>query len=123
MTMRSNYTVLACLACAATMAAGAADIKARMKARVEKLAELKKELVIGEDSRGFVGVLKEETASDTAKKLVADENADRKLVYEAIAKKVGTTAEKVGESRAKTIHERAASGVMLQQADGTWKQK
>jgi hypothetical protein len=55
--------------------------------------------------------------------VVAAENKDRKLVYEAIAKKQGTTTEVVGKHRAVQIAGKAKTGEWLQDANGKWYQK
>ena len=53
----------------------------------------------------------------------AAENVDRKLVYEAIAKKQGTTPEVVGKHRAAQIADKALPGEWLQDANGKWYKK
>jgi uncharacterized protein YdbL (DUF1318 family) len=49
--------------------------------------------------------------------------ADRKVVYQAIARSAQTTAEKVGLQRAAQISKRAAKGLWLQDAGGNWYRK
>ena len=96
------------------------DIKARMKARLPIIVELKAKGVVGEDSQGllqFVGQKKEK------EDVVNAENADRKKVYEAIAKQQGTTAELVGQRRALQIAKKAKPGDWLQDQGGEWYQK
>ena len=55
--------------------------------------------------------------------VVKAENRDRKSVYDAIAKKQGTTAEVVGKHRAAQIAAKAWAGQMLQDANGKWYKK
>ena len=100
--------------------AGADDIKARMKSRLPTITQLKSEGVIGEDNRGYVDFV-----SSTRKQvsLVKAENTDRKKVYSAIARQQETSAQLVGERRAKQIAERAKSGEWLQDESGKWYKK
>ena len=96
------------------------DIKARMKARLPILLELKAKGIIGEDFKGyiqFVGQKKER------EEVVNAENADREKVYAAIAKQQGTTAELVGKRRALQIAKKAKAGEWLQDQSGKWYQK
>ncbi len=98
----------------------AESIKARMKARLPAILELKEKGVVGEDKNGFlqfVGQKKEK------KDLIAAENADRKKVYSHIAKQQGTTAQLVGERRALQIAKKAKPGTWLQDQSGKWYQK
>jgi len=54
---------------------------------------------------------------------VEDENADRKALYELIAKKEETTPEKVAERNAARNFEKAKPGEWLKGKDGKWEQK
>ena len=95
-------------------------IKARMKARMPAILELKDKGIVGEDKNGylqFVGQKKEKAD------LIAAENADRKKVYSHIAKQQGTTAQLVGERRALQIAKKAKPGTWLQDQSGKWYQK
>ena len=113
--------VIALLGILATSAwGGAKEIKARMAERLPVITELKNNGLVGENSMGlleFVGATKEKAD------LVEAENQDRKVVYQAIAKKTGTTPELVGQRRAKQIAENAGSGEWLKDESGKWKQK
>jgi hypothetical protein len=96
------------------------DIKARMKARLPAIVQLKAAGIVGETNQGllaFVG------AQQQQQDLVAAENEDRKAVYTAIAKQQGTTADVVAQRRALQIAERARPGEWLQDAAGKWFQK
>ena len=61
------------------------------------------------------------SAADQA--VIDAENADRKVVYEAIAQKTGATADLVGKQRAKQLAEQAAAGEYIMDENGTWKKK
>ena len=96
------------------------SIKARMKARLPVIVELKDKGVVGEDKNGylqFVGQKKEK------KDVIAAENADRQKVYSHIAKQQGTSVQLVGERRALQIAKKAKPGTWLQDQSGKWYQK
>ena len=96
------------------------SIKQRMISRLPVIKALKDQGVVGENNTGFlefVGNRKEKAD------VIAAENKDRKLVYEAIAKKQGTTTEVVGKHRAAQIAGKAKTGEWLQDANGKWYQK
>ncbi len=96
------------------------SIKQRMISRLPVIVALKDQGLVGENNTGFlefVGNRKEKAD------VVAAENKDRKLVYEAIAKKQGTTTEVVGKHRAVQIADKAKAGEWLQDANGKWYQK
>jgi uncharacterized protein YdbL (DUF1318 family) len=101
--------------------AGADDIKARMQERLPTIVQMKAEGIIGEDNRGFL-----EFVPGAAKKMqdvVAAENRDRQMVYEAIAKQQKTTADLVGRRRAIQIAEKAVQGEWLQDESVKWYKK
>lgn len=95
-------------------------IKERMKARLPKIIELKAAGIVGETSQGFLAFV---GANQPEQALVAAENKDRQMVYEAIAKQQGTTAAVVGQRRALQIAEKANPGEWLRDAGGTWHKK
>ena len=71
----------------------AKEIQARMLARLPEIKALKDKGLVGENNQGlleFVGQQKEK------QDVVAAENQDRAMVYEAIAKQQGITVELVG---------------------------
>ena len=97
-------------------------VQARMKERLPQVAQLKTQKVIGEDCAGFLALVKAD-AEATARQLVAAENADRKVVYAALAAKAGSDPARVGQQRAKELAQRSAPGLMLQREDGSWYEK
>ena len=98
----------------------AATIKKNMAERKPKIEALKKAGSIGENKLGILEVMKDAKLEDADKKLVDDENKDRRTVYSAIAKKEGSTVDRVGELRAKTIHANAKEGEYIQGEDDKW---
>ena len=111
---------------ALSAADSAATIKKNMAERKPKIEVLKKAGSVGENKDGYLEAMKKDKndkevkLSDDEKKLVEDENKDRKAVYNAIAKQEGSTVDKVGELRAKQIRSKAAEGEFIQGEDGKW---
>ncbi len=104
----------------------AATIKKNMADRKPKIEVLKKAGSVGENKDGYLEAMKKDKndkevkLSDDENKLIEAENKDRKAVYAAIAKKEGSTVDKVGELRAKQIRSKAAEGEFIQGEDGKW---
>ena len=98
----------------------AATIKKNMADRKPKIEALKKAGTVGENKSGYLEVMKDAKLEDADKKLVEDENKDRKVIYTAIAKKEGSTVDHVGELRAKQIRSKANEGDYIQEEDGKW---
>ena len=96
------------------------DIQDRMKERLPDVVELKKAGIIGENDLGYLAYV---GAAKKGEDVVSAENNDRKMVYEAIAKKQNTTAELVGKRRAIQIAEKADPGEWLKDESGKWYQK
>lgn len=96
------------------------NIKTRMAKRLPVIKDLKARGVVGENNQGYLEYRK---GGEEQKTVVAAENADRKLVYQAIAKKQGSSAEHVGRRRALQIKEKADPGDWLQDEKGQWKKK
>lgn len=101
-------------------AEGAAEAKARMRARVPQLDQLKIAEAVGENNRGFLEVRKPEGDASS----IADaENRDRTTVFNETAKATGSTPEVVGRTFAKQIAAASAPGVWVQGEDGSWRKK
>jgi hypothetical protein len=98
----------------------ASEIKDRMLQRLPVINELKAKGIVGENNMGY---LEFRQASSAHQAMLNEENADRKAVYIAIAKKQGATPEFVGERRAMQIAEKADPGTWLQNETGQWYQK
>ncbi len=102
------------------VSAFADDIKARMKNRLPVIKELKAQGVVGEDNKGYLQFVGGKQAKAD---VVAAENKDREIVYEAIAKQQGTTAELVGKRRALQLAQKAGPGEWVQDKSAKWLQK
>jgi len=99
-----------------------ATIKQNMINRLPAIAAMKSKGLAGEDNRGYLAAVSSQlSAADQA--VIDAENADRKVVYEAIAQKTGATADLVGKQRAKQLAEQAAAGEYIMDENGTWKKK
>ena len=96
------------------------DIKARMKARLPVIIQLKAERIVGENNLGLLQFTGEKRKHED---VVNEENKDRKKVYQAVAKQQGTTIEAVGKIRAKQIAKKAKHGEVLQDESGAWYEK
>ncbi len=100
--------------------AGAADLKARFKARLPAILDMKAKRIVGENKMGFLEFVGGKKVNQA---VVAEENSDRLKVYAAIAKKQGTTPDAVGVRRALQIASKAKPGEMIQDANGKWYKK
>jgi len=116
----SIFLIIGSLIWGAGASPQADDIKARMKERLPVIIELKAQGIVGENNQGYLEFIGGKKAKPD---VVATENADRKTVYEAIAKQQGTTAELVGKRRALQIAQKAGPGEWVQDASGKWIQK
>lgn len=97
-----------------------ADIKARMAARLSQVVALNQNGSAGENNLGYLTARKPLSEADA--KVLAAENADRKAVYQMIAKKTKSSATSVGKTRAASIRKSAPKGTWVQLASGAWKQ-
>jgi uncharacterized protein len=125
-------TVVSLSLCAAILGALAsivcADTKAqitdRMAKRLEAIKKEKADGKIGETFDGLVDAVKAQSLSDqNLKKLVEDENADRKAFYELGAKEVGTTPASFALSAGRRNFWAANPAEWLKLKDGKWIQK
>jgi uncharacterized protein len=121
-------SVMAALFCAsATNAAPSsknaprlAELKAKFEQRYPEVRDAKQAGKIGETSDGF---LDEVNDGDRAiKKLVDDENTDRKELYKLLAEDQGIDSDQVAHRAAQRNFERAKKGEFLKD-NGHWRQK
>jgi len=103
-----------------SLSASAGPLQDRMKARLPEIVALKSKGIIGENSRGYLEFVgKSREGAD----IVAAENADRKVLYQAIAQKTGTTVEKVGRRAALKWKKNLGPGEYFKNEDGSWMKK
>jgi uncharacterized protein len=98
----------------------AQDIRTRMIERLPAIKELKVKGIIGENNKGYLEFIGEKKEGQD---VVADENGDRKKVYDAIARREAVSVEIVGQRRALQIAKVAEKGEWLQDAQGKWYKK
>lgn len=94
---------------------GAQTASAQEMLRAAKAAQQ-----VGEGFDGFIALI-DQDAPANVKKLVADTNDRRKERYEKVARLRDSDLESVGKQAAVIIYKRAATGDLLQTADGKWK--
>ena len=102
-------------------AQSAESIKAQMRERLPEIDALKLSGVVGENNQGYLeerGRLR-----PSQKKLVAEENADRRVLYRIVARNTDVSVEEVGVQRAIQIRENSAEGIWLQKPNGEWYRK
>jgi len=126
---RALLKAVLCAAVLGAMAAAACadtrdEIIDRMAKRLPQLKKYKAEGKIGETFNGLVEAVKSEYWKDkTLRKLVADENADRKAFYALTAEKFETTPEIVARSAGIRNFKTAEPEHWLKLKDGTWVRK
>ena len=84
--------------------------------------------MIGENRKGLVDIRNAAEADGEAEQIVNGENSDRKIIYQAVAKKNGSSVEEVEKLYAKRLQGDAPRGTpieVLSDADGSyaWKIK
>jgi uncharacterized protein len=101
-----------------------AELQARFRERDAALGAAKREGKIGETTEGLVDFVKSEFRDDAKlRRVVDDENKDRRELYEIIAKETGGTPDVVAEQNARRNYQRARAGEYLKTATGEWRQK
>ena len=85
------------------------DIADRMIQRLPDIIALKDQGIIGEDSNGYLAFVGSSKGTQEALNIVNEENADRKKVYETIARQAESTIEAVAEARTVKLVENTSS--------------
>lgn len=83
------------------------------KARTKKIEQMFANGLVGEDRNALLIILKD-GASDSDKKFVKDENADRKLIYKATAEKMNLEYNKIVKLFYDDHFKRAQKGYMFE---------
>jgi hypothetical protein len=96
------------------------QLKQRFAERFPALKAAKAAGKIGEVHTGFVEAV---TTDGSTATLIADENADRKKLYELIAAAENTSAANVADRNARRNFANAAPGEYLKGTDGKWQKK
>lgn len=95
----------------------------RRRDRKSQLSQWQQQGVIGETQTGLVEIRLPARADAAAGELVRNENADRLMIYKAIAQKNGTTLGDVQALYAKRLQNDAPAGTPIEVAAGAWKTK
>ncbi len=98
------------------------ELQERFKQRYDQVRAQKKQGVIGETFEGYLDFVTDKKPEDS-EKLVEQENEDRRELYKLIAKKEGTTPDKVATVNAKRNFSKASAGEFLKAANGKWTKK
>ena len=96
-------------------------VRARIEKRIGAIDALKERHVVGENNRGYLEARGNVAAPEAG--TISEENADRKVVYAAIAAQQKADVETVGRRRAQQIAANSTHGVWLQEPNGNWSQK
>jgi len=118
--MKLSMIVIAILAAGAMAASTKEELQKRFAQRYPEIEALKSKGVIGETFGGYLEAVK---SADGAEKLMSEENADRRELYQIIAKKEGVSAQLVAERNARRNFDKAKSGEYLKGQDGEWHRK
>jgi len=100
-----------------------ADLQEKFKKRLADITELKRDGKIGETFEGWLEAVKKDTLVEKQQKLVDEENADRKELYQLIADEEKTTADLVGQRNANRNYKNGKKGEWFKLKSGDWKQK
>jgi uncharacterized protein YdbL (DUF1318 family) len=127
--LKAVLSVSLCTAILGAVAAAACaetkeEIVDRMAKRLDAIRKYKADGKVGETFEGLVGAVKVQYLDDKdLKKLVDDENADRKKFYALGAAKLGTTPESFALSAGRRNFREAKPEEWLRPKDGKWVQK
>lgn len=117
--MKTVLNLIVMIALLGAMAFGAGE-KERMLDRVPQITQLKEAGILGETADGLLAFVQQSPAN---RDLVKAENADRRAVYDTIAKSQGVSAAVVARRRALQIIEQAPAGRWFRNEAGDWYQK
>jgi len=98
-----------------------ADYATNMKGRLSSLVEAKDQGLVGEGTDGFVYVRNSE--SEKVKKMVSDENEDRKLLFKSMSLKTGGTVDDVAKKFSMAIVKKSKKGHWFRKSSGEWMQR
>ncbi len=126
--MKRIWVVLGVLALAGAMPSAARadrqdELQERFKDRLPDIRDAKGDGKIGETTEGVLEAVEGKELDEDLRKLVDEENADRRELYKLIAEKEKTSADKVAERNAARNFQKARSGEYLKTREGEWKKK
>jgi uncharacterized protein YdbL (DUF1318 family) len=97
------------------------DLKARFLQRKPLIDAMKNRGAVGENNVGFLAF--RGSVDERERRVVEEENGDRRTVYLGIAGKHGVPVEEVGRRRAIKIAQISPPGHWLQDPQGNWYRK
>lgn len=95
----------------------------RRKARLTELSSWEAKGVIGENKNALVEIRNSQEADSGVNQIVSQENIDRMIIYQSIAKKNGTSVAEVQKLYAEHLQGSAPSGTPVQKPDGAWQMR
>ena len=98
-----------------------ADYASRMKERLPSLVQAQDQGVVGEGTDGFAYV--REGDSEKIKKMVADENEDRKILFKVMSSKTGGSVDEVANKFSKALIQKSKKGHWFRKSSGEWMQR
>ena len=98
-----------------------ADYASRMKERLPSLVQAKDQGVVGEGTDGFAYVREDD--SEKIKKMVADENEDRKILFKVMSSKTGGSVDEVANKFSKALIQKSKKGHWFRKSSGEWMQR
>ena len=98
-----------------------ADYATNMKERLSSLVEAKDQGFVGEGTDGFVYV--RFSVSEKVKKMVSDENEDRKLLFKSMSLRKGGTVVDVAKIFSMAIVKKSKKGHWFRKSSGEWMQR
>lgn len=107
--------------CLSARGGGDRDIKTRILERKPIIDEMKNRGAVGENNVGILDF--RGSVDERERKIVEEENRDRRIIYMRIAKRHGVPPEEVGRRRAIKIAQIAPPGHWLQDPSGNWYRK
>ncbi len=92
----------------------------RRKARRSQILLLASQGYIGENENGFVEVFEKTSLDPGRLAMIEQENKDRLVIFEYVAKKNRTSVEETGKVFADRIQKDAAAGTPIEESSGDW---
>ena len=99
------------------------ELQQRFKDRYPRLLKAQDAGKVGETWTGLVGEVRKGDADDDLRRLIDNENSDRRALYRLLAKEQDTTEEKVAERARLRKYERAAPAHFVQSRSLEWVRK
>ena len=98
-----------------------ADYTTNMKERLSSLVEAKDQGLVGEGTDGFVYVRNSD--SEKVRKMVSDENQDRKLLFKSMSLRTGGPVDDIAKKFSMAIVKKSKKGHWFRKSSGEWMQR